>query len=211
MIKTLLIGLLAFYVVEAKGIEVSEFVWDFGAIPTNAYAHHTFILKNIRSIPIKIKKIRRFCGCLIFSLSDTILYPDVLTYLNVGYFSGTKSTNEKNKIYITTDDQEDMVLKFTVTAEVGKEITGIQVEPKRLKVFDLKKTSLKFYNASDHPAPLKVIYATKGIEVDPETTTINPRENIKISITSKYKVFDEKPSILFEIKGSRITIPIDLK
>ncbi len=195
----------------ASGIEVSEYTWDLGSIPKQAYAHHTFTIKNLRSEPIKILRIRRFCGCLIYELADTILYPNTVTNLKVGYFSGTKSTNEKNRIYLTTDDPEKEILKFLIKANVGQEIEGIRVEPRRLKIADLKDGNLTIFNDSDSLVRLKIIYATQGIEVKAETAEILPEGEAKIFYKSKYRAFSEKPSILIEVKDSRITIPIDLK
>lgn len=193
------------------GIEVSEYTWNFGNIPKNAYAAHVFVIKNRGTQPVKVRKMRRFCSCLIYALSDTIFYPNTPVELKVGYYSGQKSTNEQNKIYLTTDDPEKEVLKFTLKAWVGKDMHQFRVEPNRLKVTNIKSGFLRAYNRSDSLVKLDIVYATAGIEVKPETTMIRAQDSIKIHYKSKYKAFDEPPSIVIQFDTSRITIPIDTK
>jgi len=208
-ITLLLLGL--FVVGVASNLEVSAYTWDFGSIPKMAYAHHTFTIKNTGTQPVRILKMRRFCGCLIYTLPDTIIYPNATTSLNVGYFSGTKSTNEQNRIYMTTDDPVTEILKFTITAQVGKDTSGFRIEPRRIKVADLEGGSLRVFNDTDSLARLKLVEATSGIEIKAETTVIEAKKSVKIEYKSKYRVFNEKPSVVIDLNTYRMTIPIDVK
>lgn len=210
MLSVFIAGILSSHL-NAAGIEVSEHTWNLGAIPKNAYAAHVFVIKNTNSFPVKVLRMRRFCSCLIIALSDTILYPDVPVRFKVGYFSGQKSTNEQNKIYLTTDDPRKEILKFTIRAWVGKDLPGLRVQPNRLKVEQLKQTGFWIYNDADTVARFKLVYATPGISVQPESTVINNRDSVLVACRSKYKAFDEPPSILVEIDTVRVTIPIDTK
>ncbi len=210
--KSIMLLLLGLFVIgPASNLEVSENPWDFGSIPKIAYAHHTFTIKNTGTQPIRILKMRRFCGCLVYSLPDTIIYPGATTRLNVGYFSNIKSTNEQNRIYVTTDDPITETLKFTIKAKVGADTTGYRIEPRRIKVADLKGGSLRVFNDTDTLARLKLVETTSGIEVKAETTVIGTRKSVKIEYQSKYRAFNEKPSILIQLNDYRMTIPIDPK
>src|SRR3989338_963045 len=72
-------------------IEISEPLFDFGAINYGDKVDHVFRLKNTGGAPLEIKKVATSCGCTSAAADKNILAPGEEADLTVTYDSGAMS------------------------------------------------------------------------------------------------------------------------
>ncbi|MEZ4991521.1 MAG: DUF1573 domain-containing protein [Saprospiraceae bacterium] len=73
---------------------------DFGDIPHNEPAHHTFRYRNVSSAPLVIDNIRPSCGCTVVNWEEAVIEPDSVGLIEVNYDAHLKGYFRKSmKVY----------------------------------------------------------------------------------------------------------------
>lgn len=93
-------------------------VWDFGVIKEGEVKNHEFDFKNEGSTPLKILDVGSSCGCTISEIKKKLLAPGESTKLNVKFNSKTYKGKINQFVFVTTDDENNPVVKFVIKAEV---------------------------------------------------------------------------------------------
>lgn len=79
---------------------VSPTEHDFGDIPFQEPAQHTFRFKNISDQPIVIDNIRPGCGCTAVDWEETLIEPDSVGLIKTSYNANVKGYFRKSmKVY----------------------------------------------------------------------------------------------------------------
>jgi len=125
-------GLSDAYTTDTPYLKVSEKVWDFGKINQGEQKDHVFILQNIGTADLIIKKIKSTCGCTVAKVAKKNLKPNESTKLTATFNSLGRKGKQLKKIYITTNNP---LQRLTILAVKGfiKTTPGpeISVTPKR--------------------------------------------------------------------------------
>lgn len=73
---------------------------DFGDIPYQEIAKHTFHFKNTSGVPLVIDNIRPSCGCTAVDWEEIVIEPDSVGYLQASYDAHMKGYFRKSmKVY----------------------------------------------------------------------------------------------------------------
>jgi len=102
-------------------IETTLNEWDFGVVKQGEILVHDFELRNQTRKTLNIVNIHTSCGCTVSKAGKKSLRPGEKTKIQVsfntkGYFGKTKQY-----AYVNTDDSDNMIIRFTIKAEVIKE------------------------------------------------------------------------------------------
>jgi hypothetical protein len=92
--------------------------WDFGSIKKNQIVKHEFEIKNNLSRTLKINDVTTSCGCTASEAKKKILAPGESTGISVEFNSKGYKGQTSQFVYVTTDDPDNPVYKFTFKAFV---------------------------------------------------------------------------------------------
>ena len=92
--------------------------WDFGNIKKNQIAKHEFEIKNNLSRVLKINDVTTSCGCTASQARKKVLAPGESTAITVEFNSKGYNGGTSQFVYVTTDDPQNSVYKFTIKAFV---------------------------------------------------------------------------------------------
>ena len=95
-------------------------IWDFGRIERGKVLKHTFILKNKTAKTLKIKDVTTSCGCTVSQVKSKVLFPQESTSIDVQFNSSGYSGTVQQYVYVSTDNPDTPILKFTIKADVVK-------------------------------------------------------------------------------------------
>lgn len=126
--------IIGFLLLSAPKIEVSEQSFDFGYALVTRHYRHTFWLYNRGDAPLKIKRIRTFCGCTATELKRNLLPPGDSTSFDF-IFDTYGFFGERVKwAYIRSNDPRDSLLKVNVTIRLYEDYsrTPFEINPKYL-------------------------------------------------------------------------------
>ena len=101
--------------------EDTLYLWDFGEVSAAAVLKHTFILRN--NSPFKalnIKDITVSCGCLLAQVEKKIISSGGAVELQVKFDPKGYSGTVQQFVYVSTDNPDNPILKFTIKAKVVK-------------------------------------------------------------------------------------------
>lgn len=94
-----------------------ENTWDFGARPVgNEVLSHTFEVKNTSDRVVKITGTHSSCGCTVGKVERDVLSPGESTAITVDFKTEGYRGRVSQFVYVNTDDPDEPVLKYTVTA-----------------------------------------------------------------------------------------------
>ena len=91
-------------------IECSKEI-DFGTINTKDTITKTFLIKNISSVPLIIKKVKTSCGCTVAKLKDSIIEKNNTTSIIVSYIPKEDDIGKINKSIVIESNTKNV---FTV-------------------------------------------------------------------------------------------------
>lgn len=92
--------------------------WDFGTLKEGTQAKHTFILTNETKKPLNITSVNTSCGCTVSEADKRLLAPGESTQITATFNSKGYSGTVRQYIYIGTDNPQEAIIKFVITAEV---------------------------------------------------------------------------------------------
>lgn len=122
----ILLGLFQFFL-PGDSISLSDQgYFDFGIYPANWKKEHTFHITNHDSQTLNLGKVRSTCGCLIGSLSKTMLQKDDTADLTIQVKENSVSGKYTKNIYIETDKPEKRFLRLTIK---GEAVPLLKTEP----------------------------------------------------------------------------------
>ncbi len=94
--------------------------WDFGNVKQGEILKHTFNLKNSSPKTLNIKNVNTSCGCTVSEVKKKILLPGEETTIEVQFNTKDYSGEVKQYVYVTTDNVEELFLRFSVKAKIEK-------------------------------------------------------------------------------------------
>jgi hypothetical protein len=92
--------------------------WDFGQVKEGEVYKHVFIFKNEGAKLLTIKGITSSCGCTASEIKKKELPPGESTEVEVKFNSKGYSGPIKQFVYVNTDDVDNSVIRFIITADV---------------------------------------------------------------------------------------------
>jgi hypothetical protein len=110
---------------------VREFTHDFEVVSPGFAGTHAFTIENTGRSPWTLKKIHVDCACTATEMSATRILPEKTESITVGYASGTKSGNERRKVYVEFDEPEAPLMVLVLKARVRRLVT---CEPEELLI-----------------------------------------------------------------------------
>jgi hypothetical protein len=109
-------------------ISVTPTTFDFGKMNQNDSRSTEVVVKNVGTDSLHIHDVIATCGCTVPSLPTRVLSPGQSTVLTVHFDSQKFSGPVNKKVTIKSDDPENPVFGFTITAVVH---LPIQTNPKK--------------------------------------------------------------------------------
>ncbi|MDD5347732.1 MAG: DUF1573 domain-containing protein [Candidatus Omnitrophica bacterium] len=100
------------------GRQIDAFTWDFGIIPKDTVVGHMFRLDNGTARTLTIKNVTTSCGCTASKAKNNRLAPGESTAIEVTFNSKGYKQETTQFVYVTTDDPENPLIKFTIKAFV---------------------------------------------------------------------------------------------
>ncbi len=97
---------------------VDPYTWDFGFIPKDTIVKHEFEIKNNLNRVLNIKDVSTSCGCTASAAKKKVLEPGESTQITVEFNSKGYSGNASQFVYVSTDDPDNLILKYTIKAFV---------------------------------------------------------------------------------------------
>lgn len=93
-------------------------LWDFGKVSEGEVLKHNFIFVNNSVKPLKIQSVNTSCGCTVSKVSKKELSSGENTDIEVSFNSKGYSGKVQQYIYLNTDNNDNPVTRFVITAEV---------------------------------------------------------------------------------------------
>jgi hypothetical protein len=97
---------------------VDPLFWDFGAVKQGAVVSHDFEVKNNLGRPLTIRDVTTSCGCTASAAKKKVLAPGESTQISVEFNSSGYRGITSQFVYVTTDDPDNQIIKFTFKADV---------------------------------------------------------------------------------------------
>lgn len=202
---TILFSSLAVCMAQGPNIHLNQENYDFGKVLYGATVSYRFIIKNIGSQPLIIKKIQTDCGCTTTVLDNKELSPNSSTELITSFeTTGLSPGKKQKKIYVDSNDPEHPTRVLTLMAEVIREVSVNQLtlakkidhfEPKH--VFDIKVT-----NTSVAPKTIKsarVGENNTSVTLTPDHLVVPPNSTLPLSIEVSLDGENIKPYYLGKV------------
>jgi hypothetical protein len=98
-----------------------KFRWDFGIVKAGLLLQHDFILKNESAKELNIREVNTSCGCTVSRVKNKALKPQESTVIEVKFNSKGYTGKVKQFVFLTTDNLDNPVLRYTIEAEVMKQ------------------------------------------------------------------------------------------
>lgn len=98
------------------------YLWDFGQVKAGEVLKHGFILKNDTDKTFKINNITTSCGCTGSEAKKKVIAPGDYTIIEVKFNTKGYSGSTQQFVYVNTDNLDNLLYKFTVKAEVIKQV-----------------------------------------------------------------------------------------
>jgi hypothetical protein len=105
-------------IAQEEKIALGQNTWDFGNIKKNQVVKHEFEIKNNLSRILKINDVTTSCGCTASQARKKVLAPGESTAITVEFNSKGYNGGTSQFVYVTTDDPQSPVYKFTIKAFV---------------------------------------------------------------------------------------------
>lgn len=122
----------------AKRVERRTQAFDFGVGRQGAVIHHTFVVTNTGSAPVKVARVQTTCGCTVADVpKDTVIGPGKSLDVPVNLNLRGKTNPVESKVivdYVGDVEPDELILKGTVSEEYPNLVTlpkikrGEQVE-----------------------------------------------------------------------------------
>jgi len=106
--------------VEAEEEPADPQAWDFGRVKAGKVLKHTFTLKNESGKTVNIIDVNTSCGCTVSEVKKKTLAPQESTPLEVRFDTEGYFGQVTQYIYVRTDDLDNLVVKFTIKANIVK-------------------------------------------------------------------------------------------
>jgi len=97
---------------------IDPYTWDFGYISKDVVVKHEFEIKNNLNRVLNIKDVSTSCGCTASEAKKKVLEPGEGTQIIVEFNSKGYSGNASQFVYVSTDDPDNPILKYTIKAFV---------------------------------------------------------------------------------------------
>ena len=104
---------------------------NFGKMGPGSKNKCEFRFKNVGDDVLKIKKVKKTCGCTVPQLSKKEYEPGESGTVKVTYSASKRPGNVKKHLYIQSNDKSNPKATLTIKGEVARKI---DFEPKRLKL-----------------------------------------------------------------------------
>jgi hypothetical protein len=98
----------------------SAYIYDFGKVKEGQILKHDFVLKNESKKILKIRQVSTSCGCTASQAQKKELLPGESTKIEVKFHTKGYSGPTKQYVYVHTDNFDNPVIQFTITADVIK-------------------------------------------------------------------------------------------
>ena len=118
-------------VVLGPKIQVENPTHNFGKIGPGSKNKCEFRFKNIGDDVLKIKKVKKTCGCTVPQLSKKEYEPGESGTVKVTYSASKRAGAVSKHLYIQSNDKLNPKVTLTIKGEVARKVN---VEPKRLKL-----------------------------------------------------------------------------
>ncbi len=103
--------------VKKTPLEIAN-TWNFGRIKEGTQVKHTFVFANETKKPLNITSVNTSCGCTVSEVDKRLLVPREAARITVTFDSKGYSGAIRQYVYIGTDNPEEPLIKFVITAEV---------------------------------------------------------------------------------------------
>lgn len=124
MRKGVCLFLLSFFIIQLAYAQEKEVVdpntWDFGQVQQGETIKHDFLLRNMTPHILNITGINTSCGCTASQSDKKSLKPGESTMINVSFNTAGYLGPVKQYVYVNTDNEDLMIIKFTIKVQVVK-------------------------------------------------------------------------------------------
>ena len=118
-------------------VAYDETTFDFGKMDTDEKGEHLFVLRNIGTKPLSLKKGTSTCKCTVGEPKKELLAPGESTEVVVNWDTKGYSNEYRQKAHIDTNDPEEPIVVFTITGKIQPNLTMI---PRALLFGQILKT-----------------------------------------------------------------------
>ena len=220
----LLFGLLISQEESGPRISVDEPNFNFGFAPEGSFMVHQYVIRDIGTEPLEIKRVRTTCGCASAPVKKNLLQPKETTVVTV-IFNSTRYFHKTSKAaIISTNDPTRPSEKITFIADMDT-IKERAIEAKPRKIFIGKGTEYKrhnkaeIYNLTNDTVTVAVVDYYSEVLDEPKlsATTIEPSGKVEVEVGINRKIpGDEVVKASFTVAAmddtgkelTRITIPV---
>ncbi|HTZ10844.1 MAG TPA: DUF1573 domain-containing protein [Candidatus Margulisiibacteriota bacterium] len=118
MFKFSLALLMVLLIISGCWAQQDPYLWDFGVVKEGEVLKHEFVLKNESAKKLTIKEVATSCGCTASEAKKKELLPGESTTIEVKFQSKGYSGAVKQVVYVTTDNLDNMFIKYIIKANV---------------------------------------------------------------------------------------------
>jgi hypothetical protein len=202
-------------------LEVSEYHWDFGDVPSMVKVSHNFVLKNTGTDPLDIPKVRSGCGCTTAPLLKNRLEPGETTDLVLTFSTGNYRGKVQKTATVVSSDPNNQEVKLSFAATVNDPDAKVEWKPRKVNFVQLyegekRKKTVQLTNNTDSPLKLSLIEPPMAdfLKLDLKNQMLPPVGSVEVEVELIKKaplgVFEK--SFTLEATGGethRLTIPIE--
>lgn len=120
MLRLFLCLLLLVFPVTGCYSQQDPYTWDFGRAKQGQIVKHNFILENKTAQTLNIKEVNTSCGCTVSEVKKKTLLPGENTLIEVKFDSKGYSGKVQQFVYVHTDNLDNPIIRYIITAEVVK-------------------------------------------------------------------------------------------
>ncbi len=161
---------------------VEENSFDFGKVMEGEELVHTFILKNEGDSPLKIRGIRKSCGCITSSIEGKEISPSSSISMKVLFKTKGFRDKEDKIVRVFTNDPESSSFSFHIKAEI---IPSVKVAPPSIFFMEV------FKGEESKPKRVNIEVFQKGVEIE------------KVYTRSKYILLKKEEKNSFSVRISK--------
>lgn len=165
---------------------------SFGKIyQTGQRVHEQVTLKNIGNENISITNVHTSCGCTVASVSDSLIYPDKQTTVQIEFNPSGYIGNVTKYIYILTSDPKNQIVEVKMTGYVAYALqaTPGNIEFNNARAGRLDSAGVTLSNTSDETMRItKVELPSAELTYKLDKQTLKPGEyaDMELYLDSKH-------------------------
>lgn len=177
---------------------------NFGTFPANKKQSATFVIKNTGDEDLKIRKIRKTCGCSATQLSKKIIPPGQSAILIADIKENSIAGPFSKNIYVESNAKNFRFLRLTLS---GKAVPLLKVFPKKFLYLGVltpgKSSSYSFkLKATQADVKLKLMPSKANFPIQTSLKKLNDKEFL-LKVTAS-------PEKINQFLNAKITVNVSL-